>query len=79
MSAPHEAPRDSVGTLHTTPMPGPLGYRPISYGSGRAMSFPCGCVPVLHRFKCEGCTRWVGWCFGCGDSELCDDCEGPTP
>lgn len=73
MIAPHDPPRDSVGTLHTTTLPGRLGYRPIPYGD-RAMSFPCGCVPVIHRFKCPACLRWVGWCFGCDESDLCDDC-----
>lgn len=41
-----------------------------------AYSFPCGCIPVLHRYRCAGCRRWVGWCMGCDDAtpELCDDC-----
>lgn len=27
-------------------------------------------------FKCNGCERWMGWCFGHSGEmeELCDDC-----
>lgn len=33
------------------------------------------CVrPPEEVFLCEGCLDLVCWCFGCGDTELCDDC-----
>jgi hypothetical protein len=37
----------------------------------RARSSVCG-----HLYRCPGCERLCGWCFGAADElgELCDDC-----
>lgn len=65
---------DSVGTVHSRQV-GALKQRQGGYDP-RYASFACGCVPVLNRFLCPECKRWVGWCMGCDDDdpEICDNC-----
>ena len=29
-----------------------------------------------ETFRCPSCHRLCCWCFGCGDSDVCDDCWG---
>jgi len=66
---------DSVGTVHVCP-PSSLEFRIRGYEDGEVRAFACGCTPVLNRFLCPVCERWVGWCMGCSDElpEVCDDC-----
>jgi len=69
---------DNADTLHTW-MATKLDYRSNSYNINKP-SYPCGCTPLIHRFKCFRCKRWVGWCMGV-DDELpnhCDDCWHKT-
>lgn len=63
---------DAHGIVHTTAPGRSEGRGPYNV---RGCGFMCGCQPVIHRFKCSVCKRCVGWCMGCGDDDICDDCS----
>lgn len=64
--------RDMFGTVHTCK---PV-FSKADDGYTQSLHFKCGCEPLRHRFRCLGCNRWCGWCFGCADDmpTKCDDC-----
>lgn len=64
---------DSAGTLHACDVT--RGCLALGGYDPNALSMKCGCRVLVHRFKCPGCQRFVGWCMGSHD-ELGDFCDG---
>ena len=78
VAIPHENVHDRFGAVHMCD-PGEPKRGHAIYGDLSKPAFACGCQPIIHRFKCAACRRWVGWCFG-GHSghrfedACCNDC-----
>lgn len=65
---------DAAGTIHACDVSAGLVMQG-GYDPGIA-SMACGCRVLVHRFKCPGCERLMGWCMGCSDEleDFCDQC-----